>query len=303
MNETVPKNIAEALVVLEKIYDVVRIVDPVHNKVVYAKHEKTALALDETTCYGFWENDKFCNNCISIRALAQQETFVKFETVHDRVYMITASPFQYKKQSHVVEMLSDITDKSILENIFAHEQNNFSDVILKFNDAFVKDELTKLFNRRFINERLPVEIATNDMSVIVACLVMIDIDSFKLINDNYGHIAGDEILRQFAAILQDAVRGTKDWVARYGGDEFLIYLHNVDIEQAKKITERIRQVVEDYNFTTQKMHFKLTASIGVSNLKNKMDMEAWINDADKKLYVSKAAGGNKVTSALESSRI
>jgi len=295
MNEIVPKNIAETLVVLEKIYDVVRIVDPVRNKVVYAKHEQTALALDEATCYGFWKKDKFCNNCISIRAFAQQETFVKFETVHDRVYMITASPFQYKNQSYVVEMLSDITDKSILENIFAQEQNNFSDIILKFNDAFVKDELTKLFNRRFINERLPVEIATNDMSALTACLVMIDIDSFKLINDNYGHIAGDEILLQFATLLKDTVKGSRDWVARYGGDEFLIYLHNVDIEQAGKITERIRQVVGDYNFTTQKMNFKLTGSIGVSILKNKMDMEAWINDADKNLYVSKAEGGNKVT--------
>ncbi|NLU45073.1 MAG: GGDEF domain-containing protein, partial [Acholeplasmataceae bacterium] len=168
-------------------------------------------------------------------------------------------------------------------------------IILKFNDAFVKDELTKLFNRRFINERLPVEIATNDMSALTACLVMIDIDSFKLINDNYGHIAGDEILLQFATLLKDTVKGSRDWVARYGGDEFLIYLHNVDIEQAGKITERIRQVVGDYNFTTQKMNFKLTGSIGVSILKNKMDMEAWINDADKNLYVSKAEGGNKVT--------
>ena len=302
MNEIVPKNIAEALFVLEKIYDVVRIVDPVRNKVVYAKHEKTAIALDETTCYGFWKKDKFCNNCISIRAFTQQETFVKFETVYDRVYMITASPFQYKDQSYVVEMLSDITNKSILENIFAQEQNNFSEVILKFNDAFVKDELTKLFNRRFINERLPVEIATNDMSAITACLVMIDIDSFKLINDNYGHLAGDEILLQFATLLKDTVKGSRDWVARYGGDEFLIYLHNVDIEQAGKITERIRQVVGDYNFTTQKMNFKLTGSIGVSILKNKMDMEAWINDADKNLYVSKAEGGNKVTFTLNHSR-
>jgi len=302
MNEIVPKNIAEALFVLEKIYDVVRIVDPVRNKVVYAKHEKTAIALDETTCYGFWKKNKFCNNCISIRAFAQQETFVKFETVYDRVYMITASPFQYKDQSYVVEMLSDITNKSILENIFAQEQNNFSEVILKFNDAFVKDELTKLFNRRFINERLPVEIATNDMSAITACLVMIDIDSFKLINDNYGHLAGDEILLQFATLLKDTVKGSRDWVARYGGDEFLIYLHNVDIEQAGKITERIRQVVGDYNFTTQKIDFKLTGSIGVSILNNKMDMEAWINDADKNLYVSKAEGGNKVTFTLNHSR-
>lgn len=299
MNKIVPENIAEALLVLEKIYDVVRIVDPVRNKVIYAKHKKTALAFDETTCYGFWKKDKFCNNCISIRALAEQDTFVKFETVRNRVYMITASPFQYNSQSYVVEMFSDITDKSILENVFAQEQNNFSDVILKFNDAFVKDELTKLFNRRFINERLPVEIATDHMSALTACLVMIDIDSFKLINDNYGHIAGDEILRQFAVLLKDTVRGSKDWVARYGGDEFLIYLHNVDIEQARKIAERIRQVVEDYNFTTQKMNFKLTSSIGICTLKNKMDMESWINAADKNLYVSKGEGGNKVISTLE----
>jgi two-component system, cell cycle response regulator len=303
MNEKNSKNISEALLVLEKIYDVVRIVDPVINKVIYAKHEKTALALDETTCYGFWKKDKFCNNCISVRALAQQETFVKFETVGNRVYMITASPFQYNNQSYVVEMFSDITDKSILENVVAKEEKNFSDVILKFNDAFVKDELTKIFNRRFINERLPVEIVTNTMSDTTACLVMIDIDSFKLINDNYGHIVGDEILRQFAALLKDSVGGSKDWVARYGGDEFLIYLDNVNIEQAGKITERIRNLVEGYNFTTQKMNFKLTSSIGVSVLKNKMDMEAWINAADKNLYVSKAEGGNKVISTLENSKM
>jgi diguanylate cyclase (GGDEF)-like protein len=301
MSEKISENIADSFLVLEKIYDVVRIVDPVHNKVVYAKHEKDTPTLDEATCYGFWEKDAFCTNCISLRAFAQQETFVKFEAVHNRIYMITASPFQYNDHPYVVEMLSDITDKSILENVLIKEEKNFSDVVLRFNDAFVKDELTKLFNRRFINERLPVEIATNIMATVPACLIMIDIDSFKLINDNYGHIAGDEILQQFAARLKDAVRGSKDWVARYGGDEFLLYLHDTNIEKAQKVAERIRQSIEKFAFSAQNMAFTLTSSIGIGILKSNMDMETLINVADRNLYSSKAAGGNKVSCNFEQS--
>jgi len=295
MRKKLPKNIADSIVVLEKIYDVVRIVNPVNNEVIYMKNDKDAPKLDEDTCYSFWKKGKFCNNCISLRAFLQQDTFVKFEAVNNLIYMITASPFHYKDSPYVVEMLSDITDKSILENVFVNETKNFSDVVLKFNEAFVKDELTKLFNRRFINERLPVEIATNTMAEIPACLIMIDIDSFKLINDNYGHVAGDEILQQFANILKENVFGRKNWAARYGGDEFLIYLNNANIEQAQKITEEIRQSVENHVFFAQNIEFKLTSSIGIGALENNMDMADWINVADKNLYNSKAGGGNKVS--------
>lgn len=294
MPQKLPKALMECFETLEKIYDVVRIVDPVNNKVIYYKKDRQHVSLDEAACYGFWQKDKFCNNCISLRAFLKQETFVKFEVVNNRIYMITASPVQCSNGPCVVEMLNDITDKSVLESIVGTNQEDFSDVILRFNDTFVKDDLTKLFNRRFINERLPVEIATNIAASSPSCLVILDIDDFKFINDNYGHIAGDVILQQFSALLKNDVEGRTNWVARFGGDEFIIYLHNTNCEQAIKITEKIRYDVEHFSFSTKGLDFNITCSVGIGALESGMDMESWINVADQNLYVAKSQGGNKV---------
>lgn len=294
MPEKKLKDFMQCFAALEKIYDVVRIVDPVEKKVVYFNKENAKNFLEEIPCFDFWENSKVCDNCISLRAFLQQDTFVKFEVANNRIYMITASPIGGKECSYVVEMLNDITDKSVLESVIGHTQENFSTVILRINEAFVKDDLTTLFNRRFINERLPVEIATNTAAGITACLLMLDLDDFKLINDNDGHLAGDTVLKQFSELLKKDIRGKKDWVARYGGDEFLIFLNDTSEEKAMKVTERIRKDVEKFEFKVKDKVFKVTCSIGVGCLKEDMDMEAWINAADKNLYAVKALGGNNV---------
>ncbi len=295
MSEKKLKDFMQCFATLEKIYDVVRIVDPVEKKVVYFNKENTKNFSGEVPCFEIWENDKICDNCTSLRAFLQQDTFVKFEVANNRIYMITASPIVGKECSYVVEMLNDITDKSVLENIVGGQtQENFSTVILRLNEAFVKDDLTTLFNRRFINERLPIAIATNLAAGIQACLLMLDIDDFKLINDNYGHLAGDTVLKQFSELLKKDIRGTKDWVARYGGDEFIIFLNDTSEDEAMKVTERIRRDVEKFEFKVKDNVFKITCSIGVGCLKEDMDMEAWIHAADKNLYAVKALGGNNV---------
>lgn len=302
MTEKIPTEFMNSFKTLEKIYDVVRIVDPRENKVIFMNKENTKKFRDESPCFGFWENNKFCSNCVSLRAFLQQDTFVKFEVVNDRIYMITASPITGKDCSYVVEMLNDITDKSILESVTGKTQEDFCDVILRFNDTFVKDELTKLFNRRFINERLPLEIAANIAAEKPACLLMLDIDDFKVINDTYGHLAGDAILIQFSDLLKNDVRGTRDWVARYGGDEFLIYLSTASCEEAMKVTERIRVDVEKFGFKIKDSVFKITCSIGVSCLTADMDMEGWINAADKNLYAVKSFGGNNASCVVKNAQ-
>lgn len=288
------ENIVDAVKILKNIYDVVRIVDPVQNTILHIKDRKSPVVLREGACYAIWKKNKFCDNCISYRAIKEKDTFVKFEVIDERVYMITASPVEYQDGCYVVEMLSDITGKGVLESMAGKSTEDFTNLVLRLNDALVRDELTKIFNRRYINERLPIEIFHSIASANSAALLMLDIDKFKQTNDRYGHIAGDAILEQFAYLLTEGVQGDRDWVARYGGEEFLVYLHNSNLEQAMISAEQIRNLIESTQFTTAKGFVNITCSLGVCILEKEMNMTDWIDQADKKLYEAKASGGNTI---------
>ena len=173
-------------------------------------------------------------------------------------------------------------------------RRDFTTFVIKFNDALVRDELTQLFNRRYINERLPVEIFQGLSMKMEKTLIMVDIDEFKKINDQYGHIAGDMILQEFAKLLLNGLPGTDDWVARYGGEEFLIYLHDSDVSKAMKVAEQIRLMIENTQFTIPNGTVNITCSLGVRTASGEMNMQEWIDAADKNLYMAKANGGNKV---------
>ena len=287
-------DVLKAVHVLENIYDVVRIVDPVQNRVIYLETKKTPLTYSEESCYGFWAKNHFCDNCISLRAIKEVDTFVKFEVIDERIYMITASPVEHQGANYAIEMLNDITDKSILESIVGRDKKDFTSFVLKFNDALVRDELTQLFNRRYINERLPVEIFQGLTKKKITTLIMVDIDEFKKINDQHGHIAGDMILQEFAKLLLKGLPGADDWAARYGGEEFLLCLHDSDASEAMKVAEQIRKTIEKTQFTIPNGTVNITCSLGVCTAGEEMNMQEWIDAADKNLYLAKSNGGNKV---------
>ena len=251
------------------------------------------LTYSEESCYGFWARNHFCENCISLRAVTELDTFVKFEVINERIYMITASPVEHQDGHYAIEMLNDITDKSILESIVGRDKKDFTSFVLKFNDALVRDELTQLFNRRYINERLPVEIFHGLTMKKSTTLIMVDIDEFKKINDQHGHIAGDMILQEFAKLLVKDLPRTDDWVARYGGEEFLFCLHDSDASAAMRVAEQIRMLIENTQFAIPNGTVNITCSLGVCTASGEMNMQEWIDAADRKLYLAKANGGNK----------
>lgn len=286
------EDILAAVHILENIYDVVRIVDPVQNQVIHLKTNSIPLTYRDESCYGFWKRERFCENCISLRAVIEMDTFVKFEVIDGHIFMITASPVEHQDRCYAIEMLNDITDKSILESIVGNDKKDFTSFVLKFNDALVRDELTQLFNRRYINERLPVEIFQSLATKKSSTLIMVDIDEFKKMNDQHGHIAGDMVLQRFAKLLVRGLRSSDDWVARYGGEEFLFCLHDAD--EALDVAEQIRASVENTKFKIPNGTVNITCSLGVYTLSSEMNMQEWIDGADKNLYLAKANGGNKV---------
>lgn len=152
------------------------------------------------------------------------------------------------------------------------------------------DSLTGVFSRRYWEQRLVEEFNRCQRSGEKACVMMLDIDHFKNINDTYGHLVGDNVLKQFGKLLQQL--RTSDIAGRYGGEEFAILLPSSNLEESLLVAERLRQDIENTQFDSID---KCTVSIGIASLdKQYEDAYKWLDSADKALYQAKNEGRNKV---------
>ncbi len=161
------------------------------------------------------------------------------------------------------------------------------------------DALTGLPNRRYFDEVLQREIALIERKGYESCLVMLDVDDFKGINDVYGHPAGDSILEQLGHLLLASIR-KYDTLCRLGGDEFIILLPQTTMAEAKGFAERFRKLLAPYPFLVDSVTINTTASIGVARLSGSRDASLIRHyaDADRALYLAKQEGRNCVRSAL-----
>lgn len=293
MSFTSKQEIIDTMENFEGLYDIIRIVDPVcRNVISNAKDDEVKHAAH---CYDFWKRGIPCENCVSYRALSENNTFVKVEFKKDTIYLITSSPVKIKDEKYVMEMIKDVTKSGIVPNINEKSIVEIEETIENLNKKVITDELTNVYNRRYLNERLPVDMnfAVNNNTKL--SIVMLDLDYFKQINDVYSHIAGDIILKEISKILKSSIRKDFDWVARYGGDEFLISLPGADNAVARKIAECIREKIENKEIEYQDKKFKITASIGVYTMNSEnLSLEELIKRADKNMYQAKIKGRNTV---------
>lgn len=279
---------------LKKMYQTVRIVDPCKKKVMDF-HDNSVIET-EGVCYEYWNNNAFCENCISMRAYLNKDTVFKLEYLEDKLFMITAIPIETTGRIVVLELLKEVTSTMLIDTGDYDSVHDIKNYITSLNDKVVKDNLTNLYNRRFIDERLPVDIIKSTIDEKPISIIMTDIDQLKKINDIYGHIEGDLKVKEFGNILSHSIRGDKDWVARYGGDEFLICLNNTDNDTAYKIAERIRKDIEINISVMDNNEIKITGSFGICTMyKENLTAEEMIRIADKKLYEAKTSGKNKVS--------
>jgi diguanylate cyclase len=160
-----------------------------------------------------------------------------------------------------------------------------------------RDTLTQLFNRRFLPSILKREIELCRRRNIAFAVLMVDVDHFKRVNDSFGHETGDRVLQQVAAHLINKVRAG-DFVFRYGGEEFLIVLAEVDGAQAMQVAEKIRQRIEvSPLLISQERSLQVTVSVGVAASDGHPDYERMIERADGALYQAKREGRNRVIMA------
>jgi len=164
----------------------------------------------------------------------------------------------------------------------------------KYFDLSIRDGLTKLFNIRHFKEILDREFKvcvgrkTKRLS-----LIMTDVDHFKNFNDTYGHQVGDFVLKRVARMFKDGSRA-QDVVARYGGEEFIMMLPGTDVEDARKIAERIRERIEQAPLKRSNETYSVTVSLGVATLEDEKTKEELIKKVDDALYVAKRTGRNRV---------
>ncbi|MBN2548469.1 MAG: PAS domain S-box protein [Anaerolineales bacterium] len=163
------------------------------------------------------------------------------------------------------------------------------------NYLAVTDPLTELYNRRYFFDLARQEIERAQRYSAALSMIMIDLDHFKLINDTYGHIAGDSVLRQVAQRIHQAIRSI-DLAARFGGEEFVILMPETPLEGARKVAERLCKEISGAVVEADGEAVQVTASLGVAELSREAaDLGSLLKQADAALYRAKAAGRNQVS--------
>lgn len=288
-------NVLNSAKYFEKLFDFIRIVDPVNKKIVSFPNNN--IFIEKHECYELWNSGKICKNCISYRAYNENNTFVKVEYNGEKIYWVMATPIKENGITYVMETLRDITHSGIIEDIKSKTNDEIQNEINRMNTLVVTDELTGIFNRRYINERLPV-----DIEKVVKCddnrrltVVIMDIDYFKNINDLYGHSAGDYVLQEIVKIIKKNMNNSIDWLARYGGEEFIIVYNNIKCKDVDRTINKLKYLISETEFIYNKKIIRVTASFGVccANDKNN-SFKIIMENADENLYKAKSDGRNRV---------
>jgi len=228
--------------------------------------------------FALFSEDSSC----SFEALLQEGKFCEFDALlnkgdgetffaHVFVTLIT-----HEGKPYVLVNFYDVTPQKELER--------------RLYQAAITDSLTGLYNRRFADEMLKQEKLTYKRYKTPFCILLIDLDNFKLVNDVYGHDVGDKVLVAVANVLKSSVRKS-DIVARWGGEEFLILLRKIELEDAIKVAEKIRNAICQLKLPPVE---SITASIGVSCYSGEGDVYNLVRKADLALYQAKAQGKNCV---------
>jgi diguanylate cyclase (GGDEF)-like protein len=210
---------------------------------------------------------------------------LKIETIQWLVFAFTLGGF-----SIVGSQLSALRQMLKSRNIELQEALN------KVNEMAITDELTGIFNRRHIMEVLAYQKSMADRGDYIFVVCYADLDHFKQVNDKFGHSTGDIVLQKFAALAKHIIRGI-DYIARFGGEEFLLILVKTSIPEAVAVSERIRKSIRNFSFGDLSPDLHMTVSIGVAAYKPGERIYDLLDRADAALYRAKESGRNRVVSA------
>jgi len=248
---------------------------------------------DKKHCFSFGEDHKI----IEIDTMDKNYSYKKELKQNDRkigdIYIIINKNMN-KKEKKLLEMLLNKISVPVAislekELILRELENNNK----KLYEKSITDPLTKLYNREYMKEFLQQKIEEAKRYKFPLSVAMIDIDYFKKINDTYGHLIGDCVLKELSELLKENFRGS-DIVSRFGGEEIFIIMPFTDVNNACKKLRVFREIVEKHKFC-DKQNIRITISAGVCSFDHESDsMDDLIRKADRKVYFAKKHGRNRV---------
>lgn len=283
--------------IFKTIFSGIRVIDPVTKEVICSIHGEQPS--QSFICYQFWRSGNICENCISMRASNEKRVVRKIGGNNNGIFTVTSLPVQIGSRHLALELIQNVTENLYFENGEDNENpQQIMRALYEHVDHLINaDELTGLYNRRYINESLSSLLYDMRKNHQPLSVIYMDVDHFKSINDTYGHDVGDQILQDIAELLRESIRQNEGWAARLGGDEFVLCFPRVDNTSAKKIAERIRIAVSEKEFRVNCHTIHVTCSFGV-NTANPEDestsSQELLELADRNLYLCKNTGRNKV---------
>jgi diguanylate cyclase (GGDEF)-like protein len=182
---------------------------------------------------------------------------------------------------------------SLIGGYINNLRTQVSKAISTIEQLAIIDDLTQVFNRRQMYKILNDQKALGDRGIHPFSICIFDLDHFKIVNDTFGHSAGDIVLKTVAQEAQKNLRNI-DHIARYGGEEFILILTNMETREAMICAERIREMIKELVFENMPEKFRITISVGVTEYQSGEFIQDAINRADKALYRAKANGRDRV---------
>ena len=266
---------AQFLQRLRGIFDVVRLVDPEHRKVL-ALDSDGILTEKPGNCHMVWNKDTRCENCISAKAYARKTILNKIEFKDEEAYFVISKYIEVSGRGCMLELVTRLTDGRWLDmgghRLLLDRCNGME------RSAFV-DPLTGAYTRRYFDKFL----AGGEMHGGVA---MIDVNQFKSVNDSFGHLVGDEALQTVAAAMQSCLRQT-DILIRYGGDEFLLLMPQNCPDGVESVIRRVQKAVQAARVPS---HPELRLSVSIGGVCNVQPLTEAIRQADARMYCNKENG-------------
>lgn len=278
MQRLTKEELKQYLQVASKIHGLVRVVDPPSCRCGGAGAKEA-----QDPCYRVWGKSSRCENCVSAHAVATGKTATKFEFMSNKeTYYVVSTPIELEDgEILTIETVNIVNDDTLLG---AYGHSEFAAHIIEYNETRTRDSGTGMFNKGYLMEQLAEAKCAKGAIVSV---MMCDVDHFKYINDQFGHMQGDEVLTDVAKALRGALDyHINGFVARFGGDEFVLVI----FEQHKDfLKELLRRIKEEMKFVTQKYaeRFPVEISIGCASTEDGVAVDELLSESDRQMYRNK----------------